>query len=154
MDTRRRRYSSEGVDESESSSFGEFDAAARRSTLTLDVVNRLRISSLLVLAWACIQVAFLVAIGYGPGHHLGAWALCALGVAVGVALWLQKPWARYSALIFSAALLVFYGVVTYRYGLCPRHTLRCYARELTQPVLILGTVGLLILPTRWSKPFI
>jgi hypothetical protein len=109
-------------------------------------VNRLRLSSLLVLAWACIQVAFLVAIGYGPGLHLGAWALCALSVALGVALWLQKPWARYSALIFSAALLVFYAVVSYRFGLCPRHTLRCYAKDLTQPVLIVGTVGLLIFP--------
>ena len=88
----------------------------------------------------------------GLDFTLAAWALCALGIAVGVALWLQKPWARYSALLFSAALLVFYAVASYRYGLCPRHTLRCYARELTQPVLILGTVGLLILPTRWSKP--
>lgn len=109
-------------------------------------MNRLQLSSLLVLAWASIQATFLVAIGYGPGLHLGAWALCAFGVALGVALWLQKPWARYSVLIFGAALLVFYAVVSYRYGLCPRGTLRCYAKDLTQPVLILGTVGLLILP--------
>jgi len=108
--------------------------------------NRAQWASLLTLAWSLIQAWSVLTIG--PRHHLVAWLLCGVFLAISAGLWLGTSWAKYSFLILGSVLVIIYVGAAYSFrGLpCGEHALSCYTYVMSQPVLLVATFAVLLFP--------
>ena len=111
-------------------------------------MSRVRLASVLTVVWCAIQVWSLLLLRFYPTHHVAAWALCVIFLAVAVGLWLAKPWARVSYLVLGGGFVIFYVVAWYLTGFpCAEGSSGCNVPlVLSQPMLTIATLAILLRP--------
>ena len=108
---------------------------------------RARLASLLTVLWSVIQAWSLLLLHFYPSRHFVGWGLCAVSLTIAIGLWLAKPWARVSFLVFGGGFVIFYAAAYYLAVFPCDHDSSCnIPLVLSQPILMIATLGILFRP--------